>query len=155
MTQQLYIVYLQGEQLALRIYLDAVANDRLTWRIPGIPMPSGAEGMSQPALAPSYPKQRRPDPPHRLSGTSHMHHMVHTVSMAAPQPPCRASHIGAGLLSLKAPVTALTLANASLFQADPKSVQDRTLIQLGWAHCRLACCHTQAPPSQLMKKSQA
>ncbi len=54
------MVWLQGEQLALRIYLDAVASDRFTWRIPGIPVPSGAEGMPQPALAPVGPAVQTP-----------------------------------------------------------------------------------------------
>ncbi|KAL0033716.1 hypothetical protein WJX77_002280 [Trebouxia sp. C0004] len=64
-----------GEQLALRIYLDAVATDRLTWRIPGIPVPSVAEGMSQPALAPVMPQAAPSRPPSQaFQNQSHASH---------------------------------------------------------------------------------
>lgn len=98
MTQQLYIVYLQGEQLALRIYLDAVANDRLTWRIPGIPMPSGAEGMSQPALAPVIPQAAPSRPPSQaFRNQSHASHGAHSQHGSTPASLQGNSHRGRAL----------------------------------------------------------
>ncbi|KAL0029639.1 hypothetical protein WJX79_009994 [Trebouxia sp. C0005] len=74
-----------GEQLALRIYLDAAATDRLTWRIPGIPVPSGAEGMPQPALAPAMPQAAPPRPPSQaFQNQSHASHGAYSQHGSTP-----------------------------------------------------------------------
>lgn len=79
------MVWLQGEQLALRIYLDAAATDRLTWRIPGIPVPSGAEGMPQPALAPAMPQAAPPRPPSQaFQNQSHASHGAYSQHGSTP-----------------------------------------------------------------------
>ncbi|DBB12599.1 TPA: hypothetical protein ACH3X3_005387 [Trebouxia sp. C0006] len=87
-----------GEQLALRIYLDAVASDRLTWRIPGIPVPSGAEGMPQPALAPvrSQAAPSRP-PAQAFQNQSHASHGASSQHGSTPAPLQGKSHRGRAL----------------------------------------------------------
>ncbi len=92
------MVWLQGEQLALRIYLDAVASDRFTWRIPGIPVPSGAEGMPQPALAPVGPQaapSRPPSPAFR--NQSHASHGAYSQHGSTPASVQGNSHRGRAL----------------------------------------------------------
>ena len=90
--------WLQGEQLALRIYLDAVATDRLTWRIPGVPVPSGVEGMPQPALAPVGP-QAAPTrtPSQAFRNQSHASHGVYSQYSSTPGSVQGNSHRGRAL----------------------------------------------------------
>lgn len=92
------MVWLQGEQLALRIYLDAVATDRLTWRIPGIPVPSGAEGMSQPAPAPAMPQAAPSRPPSQaFRNQSHAPHGAYSQHASTPASVQGNSHRGRAL----------------------------------------------------------
>lgn len=92
------MVWLQGEQLALRIYLDAVASDRFTWRIPGIPVPSGAEGMPQPALAPVGPLAAPSRPPSQgLRNQSNASHGAYSQHGSTPASVQGNSHRGRAL----------------------------------------------------------
>lgn len=76
---------LQGEKLAARIYHKAVADNHITWRIPGVLPPSGHEGAPQPAPSPALPRTAPARPPSQaFRNQSHASHVVYGQHSSTP-----------------------------------------------------------------------
>lgn len=76
---------LQGEKLAARIYHKAVADNHITWRIPGVPPPSGPEDAPQPAPSPALPRAAPARPPSQaFRNQSHASHVVYSQHSSTP-----------------------------------------------------------------------
>ena len=84
----------QGQELALRLYQDAVEAGRLDWRIPGVPLKAGAEGSSQQAAsrAPPHVQARPPAraPSQAFRNASHASH--ESYSRPGGTPPYGETH---------------------------------------------------------------